>query len=233
VLEDPACSVSQDLKYHWQIFARYGIEIHPYDDIMLMSTCSTPDAANTIWMPLPKQARASVDPRRAVTGTGKAHVPFDRVTIEKASEHAAEAADIALRLWKVLKARLAADMLLGLPPWNNRSFRSWDAWSARGISIDRQVLSRLSASSPEAGRTGRRNQQLAGQPLNPGSPKQLGDVLFGRWACRAAPDQDRSMGDRRPRWRNWPNRAMSCHGKSSTGGRSQTALDLHRRAAGL
>jgi DNA polymerase-1 len=37
-----------------------------------------------------------------VTGTGKAFVPFDRVTIEKASEHAAEAADITLRLWKVL-----------------------------------------------------------------------------------------------------------------------------------
>src|SRR5436190_22312954 len=44
-----------------------------------------------------------------LTGTGKAQVPFDRVTIEKAGEHAAEAADIVLRLWQVLKARLAAE----------------------------------------------------------------------------------------------------------------------------
>ena len=38
MLEDPSVlKVGQDLKYHWQIFARHGIEIHPYDDIMLMS----------------------------------------------------------------------------------------------------------------------------------------------------------------------------------------------------
>ena len=51
----------------------------------------------------------------------------------------------------------------------------------RGISIDRQVLSRLSASSRSApARLEDEIHELAGEPLNPGSPKQLGDILFGK-----------------------------------------------------
>ena len=50
----------------------------------------------------------------------------------------------------------------------------------RGISIDRQVLSRLSGEFAQK-QAGLEDEisKLAGQPLNPGSPKQLGDVLFG------------------------------------------------------
>ena len=51
----------------------------------------------------------------------------------------------------------------------------------RGISIDRQVLSRLSGefAQKQAGLEDEINK-LAGEPLNPGSPKQLGDILFGK-----------------------------------------------------
>src|SRR5260370_16932140 len=52
----------------------------------------------------------------------------------------------------------------------------------RGISIDRQVLSRLSGEfAQRAGALGAESQTLAGEPLNPGSPKQLGDILFGKF----------------------------------------------------
>ena len=51
----------------------------------------------------------------------------------------------------------------------------------RGISIDRQVLSRLSGEfAQRAGALEAEIQELAGEPLNPGSPKQLGDILFGK-----------------------------------------------------
>ncbi len=51
----------------------------------------------------------------------------------------------------------------------------------RGISIDRQVLSRLSGEfAQRAGALEAEIQELAGEPLNPGSPKQIGDVLFGK-----------------------------------------------------
>ena len=51
----------------------------------------------------------------------------------------------------------------------------------RGISIDRQVLSRLSGEfAQKAARLEAEIQELAGEPLNLGSPKQLGDILFGK-----------------------------------------------------
>jgi DNA polymerase I len=52
----------------------------------------------------------------------------------------------------------------------------------RGISIDRQVLSRLSGEfAQRASALESEIQTLAGEPLNPGSPKQLGDILFGKF----------------------------------------------------
>jgi DNA polymerase-1 len=51
----------------------------------------------------------------------------------------------------------------------------------RGISIDRQVLSRLSGEfAQKQGALEEEIKTLAGEPLNPGSPKQLGDILFGK-----------------------------------------------------
>ena len=183
VLEDPSVlKVGQDLKYHWQIFARRGIEIHPYDDTMLMSYVldagrgkHNMDDLAEAWL-----GHQSIRAEQ-VTGTGKAHVPFDRVTIEKASEHAAEAADIVLRLWKVLKARLAAEHVATVYATLEQPLISvLGRMERRGISIDRQVLSRLSGEFGQK-QAGLEDEisKLAGQPLNPGSPKQLGDVLFG------------------------------------------------------
>ncbi len=183
MLEDPSVlKVGQDLKYHWQIFARHGIEIHPYDDTMLMSYVldagrgkHNMDDLAEAWL-----GHQSIRAEQ-VTGTGKAHVPFDRVTIEKAGEHAAEAADIALRLWKVLKARLAAEHVASVYATLEQPLVSVLArMERRGISIDRQVLSRLSGEFAQK-QAGLEDEisKLAGQPLNPGSPKQLGDVLFG------------------------------------------------------
>ena len=51
----------------------------------------------------------------------------------------------------------------------------------RGISIDRQVLSRLSGEfAQEAAGLEAEINKLAGEPVNVGSPKQIGDILFGK-----------------------------------------------------
>ena len=51
----------------------------------------------------------------------------------------------------------------------------------RGISIDREVLSRLSGEfAQEAAGLEAEIKEIAGEAINPGSPKQLGDVLFGK-----------------------------------------------------
>src|SRR4029079_13320747 len=183
VLEDPSVlKVGQDLKYHWQIFARHGIEIHPYDDTMLMSYVLDAGRSKHNMDDLAESWLGHQSIRaEQVTGTGKAFVPFDRVTIEKASEQAAEAADTTLRLWKVLKARLAAEHVATVYATLEQPLISvLGRMERRGISIDRQVLSRLSGEFAQK-QAGLEDEiaKLAGQPLNPGSPKQLGDVLFG------------------------------------------------------
>jgi DNA polymerase-1 len=51
----------------------------------------------------------------------------------------------------------------------------------RGISIDRQVLSRLSGDFAQtAARVEAEIQEIAGEPVNVGSPKQIGDIIFGK-----------------------------------------------------
>ena len=117
-----------------------------------------------------------------VAGTGKAQVSFDCVAIDKATEYAAEDADVTLRLWNLLKPRLAAEHVTTVYETLERGMPAVLArMERRGISIDRQVLSRLSDEfAQKQGALEEEIKQLAGEPLNPGSPKQLGDILFGK-----------------------------------------------------
>src|SRR5258708_8432150 len=56
----------------------------------------------------------------------------------------------------------------------------------RGISIDRQVLSRLSGEFAQtAVRVEAEIQEIAGEPVNVGSPKQIGDIIFGKMGIPA------------------------------------------------
>lgn len=184
VLEDPGVlKVGQDLKYHWQIFARHGIDIHPFDDIMLMSYVLDAGRAKHDLDGLAERWLGHQPIlQEQVTGTGKAQVPFDRVTIEKAAEHAAEGADETLRLWKALKVRMGAEHVATVYETLERPLVPvLGRMERRGISIDRQVLSRLSGEfAQKQGALEDEISKLAGEPLNPGSPKQLGDILFGK-----------------------------------------------------
>jgi DNA polymerase-1 len=109
-------------------------------------------------------------------------VRFDRVAFEKAAEYSAEDADVALRLWKTLKARLAAEHVTAVYETLERPLVPvLGRMERRGISIDRQVLSRLSGEfAQRQGGLEDEINKLAGAPINPGSPKQLGDILFGK-----------------------------------------------------
>ena len=184
LLEDPGVTkIGLDLKFDWQIFARRGIEVFPYDDTMLMSYVLDAgkgghglDGLAERWLghqPIPYEQ---------VTGTGKNRVTFDGVTIEKAAEYAAERADITLRLWQALRARMAAEQVATVYETLERPLVPVLArMEGRGIAIDRQVLSRLSGEfAQRQGGLEDEINKLAGGALNPGSPKQLGDVLFGQ-----------------------------------------------------
>jgi DNA polymerase I len=184
LLEDPGVlKVGNDLKYDLQIFALRGIELAPYDDTMLMSYVVDAGRANHGLEALTNRYfdHATVD-FGELTGSGKSRITFDCVQIDKAAQYAAERADMAMRLWHVLKPRMAAEHTATVYETLERPLVPVLArMERRGISIDRQVLSRLSGEfAQRAGALEAEIQTLAGEPLNPGSPKQLGDILFGK-----------------------------------------------------
>jgi DNA polymerase-1 len=184
LLEDAGVlKIGQNLKFDLQLLALRGIELAPTDDTLLLSYVLDAGRHGHDLAALAQRYfdHATID-LNAITGTGKAKVSFDCVTVEKAAEYAAEEADIALRLWHVLKARMTADHVNSVYETLERPLVPVLAhMERRGISIDRQVLSRLSGEfAQRAGGLEAEIQDLAGEPLNPGSPKQLGDILFGK-----------------------------------------------------
>ena len=184
LLEDKSIlKVGQNLKYDWLVFAQRGIEIDCYDDTMLISYVLDAgkgghgmDDLSEKW--LGHKTIHFGD----VAGTGKARVTFDCVAIDKATEYAAEDADVTLRLWNALKPRLPAEHVATVYETLERAMPAVLArMERRGISIDRQVLLRLSGEfAQKQGALEDEIKTLAGEPLNPGSPKQLGDILFGK-----------------------------------------------------
>jgi DNA polymerase-1 len=186
MLEDKSIlKVAQNMKFDWLIFAQRNIFIDGYDDTMLISYVLDAGKGGHGMDDLARRwLNHDTIEFHHVAGSGKAQVTFDCIPIDKASEYAAEDADVTLRLWSALKARLAAEGVTTVYETLERSMPSVLArMERRGISIDKQVLSRLSGefAQKQAGLE-EEIKELAGEPLNPGSPKQLGDILFGKMA---------------------------------------------------
>jgi len=175
--------IGHDLKFAWQMFVLRGIEIAPYDDTMLMSYALDAGRQNHSLKSLAEStfthAAVAID---TLLKPGKSRITFDAVAIDRATEYSAEQADIVLRLWQVLKARLPAEEVLTVYETLERPLIAVLArMERRGISIDRQVLSRLSGEfAQEAAALEAEINKEAGETVNPGSPKQLGDILFGK-----------------------------------------------------
>ncbi|WP_417583266.1 DNA polymerase I [Pelagibacterium sp.] len=183
VLEDPAIlKIGQNVKYDMGIFARYAITMAPIDDTLLMSYAldgarnNGMDALALRW--LDHTCIKFTD----LAGTGKNQLTFDKLEIAPAARYAAEDADITLRLWHILKPRLTAQGVTTVYETLDRPLTPVLArMEARGVSVDRQILSRLSGDfSQRAAALEETAHALAGEKFNLGSPKQLGDILFGR-----------------------------------------------------
>jgi DNA polymerase-1 len=184
LLEDKGVlKIGQNLKFDFQIFAVRGIAIASYDDTMLMSYVVDAGRSDHGLDPLAQRYfnHRTID-FNEVTKAGKTRMTFDCVEIDKATEYAAEDADATLRLWQVLKPRLAAEHMLNVYETLERPLlRVLADMERRGISIDRQVLSRLSGEfAQEAAGLEAEINKLAGETVNVGSPKQMGDILFGK-----------------------------------------------------
>ena len=174
-----------NIKFNAVMFAQHGVTICNHDDAQLMSYALDAgrnahglDALAETWL-----GHAMIS-HGELTGSGKGKLSFDQVAIDRATAYSAEDADVILRLWRVLKPRLVAERMTAVYETLERPLISVLArMERRGISIDRQVLSRLSGEFAQtAARVEAEIQEIAGEPINVGSPKQIGDILFGKMA---------------------------------------------------
>src|SRR6266404_4568975 len=172
-----------NIKFNAVMFAQHGVVIRNHDDAQLMSYALDAgrnahglDALAERWLGHATMSYGEL------TGSGKGKLSFDQVAIDKATAYSAEDADVILRLWRVLKPRLVAERMTAVYETLERPLISVLArMERRGISIDRHVLSRLSGDFAQtAARVESEIQEIAGEPINVGSPKQLGDIIFGK-----------------------------------------------------
>jgi DNA polymerase-1 len=185
VLEDPAIlKIGQNMKYDWKIFARNGIRIGPWDDTMLMSYAMHAGLHNH-GMDLLSETYLGHKPIeiKALIGSGKAQVTFDKVPVPEAVKYAAEDADVTLRLWETFRPRLHRAQVTTVYETMERPMVGVLAdMEMAGIRVDPQVLSRMSnAFSQKMAQLEDEIHGLAGGPFNVGSPKQLGEILFDRF----------------------------------------------------
>jgi DNA polymerase-1 len=172
-----------NIKFNAVLFAQHGVVINNQDDAQLMSYALDAgrnahglDALAERWL-----GHATLT-HGELTGSGKNRLSFDQVAIDRATAYSAEDADVILRLWRVLKPRLIAERMTSVYETLERPLVAVLArMERRGISIDRQVLSRLSGEFAQtAARVEAEIQEIAGEPINVGSPKQIGDIIFGK-----------------------------------------------------
>jgi len=182
LLEDESVlKIGQNLKYDMLVLKRYGIEISPIDDTMLISYALE---AGSRGHGLDEMAERLLDRKmisfKEVAGTGKAQITFDKVPIAQATHYAAEDADIALRLHALLKPQLVPSRAVTVyETLERRMPEVLVRMEYHGVEVDRSVLSRLSGEFAQAmARLEDEIHALAGGRFNVASPKQLGEILF-------------------------------------------------------
>ena len=182
LLSNPAVlKIGQNIKYDALILKKHDVAITPIDDTMLISYVL--DAGvNKHGMDTLSKVHLDISPIpfKEVAGTGKKQLTFDKIDIDKATEYAAEDADITGRLHRLLKPRLVQEKMLNVYETLERPLVPiLVGMEYNGIKVDRGMLSRLS--NEFAVRLGGLEEEIhtfAGRPFNIGSPKQLGEILF-------------------------------------------------------
>ncbi len=121
-----------------------------------------------------------------VAGSGKNKVTFDYVDLDKALDYAAEDADITLRLYQVLKPRLVREHQVSVyEDFDRPLIDILKKMEDDGIMVNSKALLELSRDFDVKLRQYEKEiYALAGEEFNIGSPKQIGDILFGKLGAK-------------------------------------------------
>ncbi len=190
LLEDASVlKIGQNIKFDWMVFKRHGIIVRSFDDTMLISYALDAGKGGHGMDELSRRHLGHEPiPYSQVAGTGKSAVTFDKIEIPRAAAYAAEDADVTLRLWQVLKPRLPAERKTTVYETLERPLIDVIArMEMRGIGIDRTILSRLSGDFAQGLlRLEAQIHEMAGEKFLLSSPKQTGDILFGKMGLPGA-----------------------------------------------
>jgi DNA polymerase-1 len=219
LLEDSSIlKIGHNLKYDNLLLRRFGIRVDPIDDTMLLSYAldggrGAHDMDSLCERHLGHSCIGFAQVIEHAPGSRKSDKTFAQVPIEKATEYAAEDADVTLRLWMVLKPRLAAERMTTVYETLERPLLPIlvDMEHA-GIKVDKAILSRLTSTfAQRVAGLETEIYDLAGHSFNIGSPKQLGELLFdnlklpggkktktGQWETRAGLLDDLAASEELP-----------------------------------
>lgn len=176
--------VGQNLKYDISVIQRYGVAVAlPLFDTMLAHYLLEPDSRHNLNSMAEQHLHYTPLPIETLLGPkGKGQKSMQDVEIDLLKEYAGEDADITLQLYHKLAPEITAqglDRLLYEAELPLVSVLA--AMEHTGVKIDTEVLATLSASMTQESQVLAEDiQTLAGESFNIASPKQLGDILFGK-----------------------------------------------------
>ncbi|MEM9086416.1 MAG: DNA polymerase I [Pseudomonadota bacterium] len=189
MLEDASVlKVFQNGKYDLNVLSRYNVGVSPIEDTMVMSFDLDAGRGEGMGgghgMDELSERHLGHTPLsfKEVCGTGKKAIPFGEVPLDRATEYAAEDADVTLRLYRMLKPRLAEEGGTRIYERVDRPLIPVVAGMEReGIKVDRAQLARLSEEfATTTAELETQIHAIAGQEFAVGSPKQLGEILFDK-----------------------------------------------------
>ena len=193
LLADPSIlKISHNIKHVLRAFLPHGINTSAIDDTMLISYVLDAGRSSHQLHELSKKWLAHTLPTEkevlAASGRAGAGEGFASLPVEAGARHGAESAGIILRLRDVLKPRLATAQLRTVYEMLERPLVPVLArMEVAGIQVDHARLARLSEEFGALIRAGESEiHELAGERFNIASPRQLGDILFGKMKLEGA-----------------------------------------------
>ncbi|MFI5001292.1 MAG: DNA polymerase I, partial [Reyranellales bacterium] len=228
LLEDPAVlKVGQNIKYDMGVFRRYGVEIAPVDDTMLLSFVLDAGKHNHGMDELAERYLNQTTIKFSdVAGSGAKQVTFDKVPIDKARDYAAEDADVTLQLWAQFKPRIVAEHMVAMYETIERPLIPvLLSMEQAGIKVDANQLRKLSADfEKRLAELEIELHKIAGREFNVASPKQLGEILF---------DEQKLPGGKRNKSGTWATDVQVLDDLAAQGHALPVKILEHRQLAKL
>ena len=183
ILEDGSITkIGQNIKYDAHIFLNLGIKMHGInEDTMLMSYVINSNESHGMNKLSQKYLGHDCIPYESLVGSGVKQLSFDQININDALDYAAEDADVTFQLYHVLKDQLKKEkkLLAIYEKFEIPSMKTLIEIERNGVLIDASLLNQQSQKiGEELINIENKAFELAGQPFNLASPKQLREILF-------------------------------------------------------